>query len=185
MRRVALLLLFSVSTLDSQTAHTVSHRLGIAAAAPLPSVKIPQTTLRALEKNFDDRLLTLDPSDPVDMLGGTRALYIPDYGTIFTTELNLAVAPGFTPFGNNLYTPEFKARLHQRKAAHVPKLEEAMKEMVRLSASKLPMSDDQKIIYAIRLRYFPLEDSSGLPAQIVMRADKKSALNGDIKTEVE
>jgi hypothetical protein len=47
------------------------------------------------------------------------------------------------------------------------------------------MSDDQKIIYAIRLRYFPLEDSSGLPAQIVMRADKKSALNGDIKTEVE
>ena len=45
--------------------------------------------------------------------------------------------------------------------------------------------DDQKVIFAVRLRYLPEEDTTGLPAQVVMSADKKAAQMGDIETEIE
>ena len=35
--------------------------------------------------------------DPIDMLGGTRGLYLAGYGTVFTTELSLIVTPGNLP----------------------------------------------------------------------------------------
>jgi hypothetical protein len=61
-----------------------------------------------------------------------------------------------------------------------------MKEMVNVTARTLvSMPDDQKIVLAVRLRYLSEEDTAGLPAQIVMTADKKAAQMGDIKTEIE
>ena len=61
-----------------------------------------------------------------------------------------------------------------------------MKDLMKVSAITLvPLPDDQKIVFAVRVRYQRWEDTSGLPAQIVMTADKKSATQGDIKTKVE
>ena len=61
-----------------------------------------------------------------------------------------------------------------------------MKDLMKVSALTLtPLPDDQKIIYVVRLRYLSYEDTAGLPAQIMMTADKKSAVLGDIKTKVE
>ena len=39
------------------------------------------------------------------------------------------------------------------------------------------------VVVAVRLDYLNWEDTTGLPAQILMRADRKSALAGDIKEE--
>lgn len=156
------------------------------AAAPITATRIPQLMLANLEKNFDDRLVQLNPKDPIDMLGTTRALYIPGFGTVFTTEVSLVVSPGLFPIAGPRYTPELKAQVHQRKAAQIPKLEELMKEMVKVTALTLiPMPEDQKVVMAVRLRYLSEEDTTGLPAQIVMTADKKAAQMGDIKTEIE
>lgn len=182
MRRVAFLMLMTVAPVGSQTTAT---RAGIA-AAPIAITHIPQGMLANLEKNFDSRLVALDPMDPIDMLGGTRALYLTGYGTIFTTELSLIVTPGLFPIATSRYTPEFKAAVRRRKIARLPRLEELMKEMVNVTAKTLvTMPDDQQIVLAVRLRYLPEEDTTGLPAQIVMSADKKSAQLGDIKTEIE
>jgi hypothetical protein len=182
MKPAALLLVLTCAPLASQTPAT---RAGIA-AAPIAVTRIPSGMLAGLEKGFDGRLAALDPMDPIDMLGGTRGLYLTGYGAVFTTELSLIVTPGLFPIATSRYTPEFKAAVRQRKLARLPKLEEAMKEMVKMTALTLaPMPDDQKIVLAIRLRYLPEEDTSGLPAQIVMSADKKSAQLGDIKTEIE
>lgn len=182
MRRAALLLLLVISPAGSQTA---ARRAQIA-AAPIAITRIPQGMLANLEKTFDSRLVALDPLDPIDMLGGTRGLYLGGYGTVFTTELSLIVTPGLFPMATSRYTPEFKAKVRERKVTRLPKLEELMKEMVKMTALTLaPMPEDQKIVLAVRLRYLPEEDTTGLPAQIVMSADKKAAQMGDIKMVIE
>lgn len=182
MRPAALLLILACTPLGSQT---TAQRAGIA-AAPIAATHIPEGMLTSLEKGIDGRLVALDPMDPIDMLGGTRALYLPGYGTVFTTELSLIVTPGNFPIATSRYTPEFKAQVRQRKLARLPKLEEAMKEMVKMTALTLaPMPDDQRIVLAVRVRYLPEEDTTGLPAQIVMSADKKAAKLGDVKTEIQ
>jgi hypothetical protein len=180
--RCAALLLMAVAPLSAQN---TAARAGIA-AAPIAATHIPQAMLANLEKNFDSRLTALDPLDPIDMLGGTRALCLEGYGAVFTTELSLIVTPGIFPIAVSRYTPEFKAKVRARKLARLPALEELMKEMVKVTAKTLTtMPDDQRIVLAVRLRYLPEEDTTGLPAQIVMSADKKSAQLGDIKTEIE
>ncbi len=183
MRPAAFFLALVIAPLGAQTpARQVSAKV---AAAPIPVTRIPQGMLANLERTFDGRLDAFDPADPIDMLGGTRGLYVPGFGTIFTTELSLIVTPGISPFRPE-FSPALKAQIRQRKAARVPKLEELMKEMVKVTALTLTtMPGDQKIVLAVRLRYLPEEDSTGLPAQIVVSADKKSAQLGDIKTEVE
>jgi hypothetical protein len=182
MRPAALLLVLACAPIGAQK---TASRAGIA-AAPIAAAHIPQVMLANLEKNFDSRLVALDPLDPIDMLGGTRALYLAGYGTVFTTELSLIVSPGNFPIATSRYTPEFKAKVRERKIARLPKLEELMKEMVKVTAMTLTtMPDDQRIVLAVRLRYLPEEDTTGLPAQIVMTADKRSAQLGDIKTEIE
>jgi hypothetical protein len=181
MRRLSILLLLAVMPLDSQTVA----RTGIV-PVPIAATHIPQGMLDNLEENFDSRLRALDPLDPIDMLGGTRALYLKDYGTVFTTELSLIVTPGLFPIATSRYTPEFKAKVRARKLARLPALEEVMKEMVKVTARTLTtMPDDQRIVLAVRLRYLAEEDTTGLPAQIVMSAEKKAAQMGDIKTVIE
>jgi hypothetical protein len=182
MKRLALTLLLAAAPLGSQTPAIHAS----IAAAPTAATKIPQLMLANLEKNFDSRLVALDPKDPIDMLGGTRGLYVPGFGTVFTTEVSLIVTPGLFPIAGPRYTPELRAQVHERKAAQIPKLQEMMKDMVKVTALTLtPMPDDQKIVLAVRLRYLVEEDTTGLPAQIVMTADKKSARMGDIKTDIE
>ena len=61
-----------------------------------------------------------------------------------------------------------------------------MKDLMKESALTLtPLPDDQKIVFAVRVRYLQWEDTKDLPAQIVMTADKKSAILQDVKTKVE
>jgi hypothetical protein len=61
-----------------------------------------------------------------------------------------------------------------------------MKDLMNTAARTLvTLPDDQKVVYAVRVRYLTYEDPTGLPVQILMTADKKSAVLGDVKTKVE
>lgn len=154
-------------------------------ALTVAATQIPQGMLRNLERTFDERLVAMDSKDPLDLLGGTRGLYVEGFGTVFTTELSLVVSPGISPFRPEIPDTLIK-QVHQRKVGHLPQLEDLMKDLMKVSALTLvPLPNDQKITYAVRLRYLSYEDTTGLPAQIVMTADKKSATQGDIKTKVE
>jgi hypothetical protein len=180
------LLLFSLALapLAAQTLPVRAVSKPVAAVAE-QSVRIPQSILATLETNFDSRLAVLDAKDPVDMLGDTRALYLPGYGTVFTSYLSLIVTPGTSPFRPVMSDADIK-QVHARKLAHLPTLEALMKEMVTVIATTLNgLPDDQKVTLVVRMRYYLWEDTNGLPAQIVMTAEKKSAKMGDIKTEVE
>jgi hypothetical protein len=177
----------SLIALAASYAQTPAQRIVMhsPAAVTAPATHIPQLMLANLEKTFDLRLQSMDAKDPVDILGGTRGLYVEGYGTVFTTEISLIVTPGIFPMSAPI-TDQQKSVVRQRKLAHLPQLESVMKELINMSArTQVPLPDDQKIMYAVRLRYLPYEDTAGLPAQIVMTADKKAATQGDIKTKVE
>jgi hypothetical protein len=155
------------------------------AAVTVAATHIPQAMLASLEKVFDFRLEAADAKDPLDVWGSTRGLYVEGLGAVFTTELGLIVTPGI--YGLLPKIPEdLIKQVHERKVKHISQLEDLMKDLMKVSALNLtPLPDDQKIVYAVRVRYLIWEDSTGLPAQITMTADKKSAILGDIKTKVE
>lgn len=186
---LAVALIVALASLYAQGPHAPAPPQRIAmhppAAVAVPPTHIPQLMLASLENTFDSRLEAMDANDPVDILGGTRGLYVEGFGAVFTTEVSLIVTPGIFPMHFTI-TDEQKLKVHQRKLAHLPKLEDVMKQLMEISARALAtVPDDQKIIYAVRLRYLRYEDTTGLPAQITMTADKKPAIMGDIKTKVE
>jgi len=189
MKRAALALtLAAVAALPPMGAQSSKHVMPRpVAASTAPTNHIPQLMLANLEKSFDNRLEMLNATDPIDMLGGTRGLYIPGFGTVFTAEVSLIVAPGAMPLPyQQEFSPALKAQVHKRKTAQLPKLEGLMKDLVKTCALTLTtMPDDQKVVMAVRLRYLMWEDTTDLPAQIMMTADKKAAQQGDIKTVIE
>jgi hypothetical protein len=181
---MALAMALAVSHAQAPPERVALRSSAVVTAAP---THISQEMLRNLEKVFDGRLDAMDSKDPLDWWGrgGTRGLYIEGFGTVFTTELSLIVTPPITPFRPTI-SDELKLQVHQRKLAHLQPLEDLMKDLMKISARTLaPLPDDQKIMFAVRLRYLPWEDTKDLPAQITMTADKKSAILGDIKTKVE
>ena len=166
--------------------------LGASAATPAaPSVptapkvmRVPLGTIGELERNFNGRLRTLaDPDNPVDLLGDTRGLQLDNFGIVFTTEISLVVTPNITPFRPEI-TPELAARVHKNRVERMPLLIAAMKEMMRNMASSCPqVPSNQKFVLAVRLYYGTWEDTTGMPAQIIMKADRDSAAKGLVDME--
>lgn len=152
-------------------------------AAPSADIQqVPRKVFATLEGKFDSSLQELGGAD-VQLLGGTRGLYLAGYGAVFTTELSLAYPPARTPFHYQISALEIKG-LHERKLKHLPLVRQAMRDMIMASGKSLdsvPM--EEQIVVSVRLLYLPYEDTSGLPSEIFMKADRKSAITGDIQME--
>jgi hypothetical protein len=182
MKRTILFFLVGLTPLAAQIAKT----------APPPSVfnppkwKIARAALTELERRFDGALNAIGSlNEPIDMLGTTRGLYLEGYGTVFTSEISLVMAPSINPF-NQTISKETMTRVHQRKLERLPVLRQAMKEMVRLAATNLAqIPDNQMIVVVVRLDYLNWENTTGLPGQIMMRADRRSAVAGNVQEEVQ
>ena len=141
-------------------------------------------TLTALEKDLDGRIAATGGADPCIVLGGARGLYVTGFGAVFTSDVDLVNSPSIGLFQATI-SPEQKALVHKRKLAHVALLQNAMRDMVMAlaqSASLKSMSGTDQIVVGVRLMYRPWEDTSGLPGQIVMRADRQG---GNIRTELQ
>ncbi|MCX6631650.1 MAG: hypothetical protein NTW28_28910 [Candidatus Solibacter sp.] len=152
---------------------------------PAPrAARIPSQAISELERAFNNRLVTMaDVNEPVDLLGDTRGVQLDDYGVVFTSEVSLVITPAITPFLQKI-GPELAARVHKRRVERMPILKAAMSEMMRNMAAKftqIPAS--QQIVLVVRLYYGGWEDTTGMPAQVIMRADRASAAAGRIETE--
>jgi hypothetical protein len=152
--------------------------------APQKAARVPSQTISELEHSFDHRLETMaDADNPVDLLGGTRGIQLEDFGMVFTTEASLLVTPTLTPFRQTI-TPELAARVHKTRIERMPLLKAAMKEMMRnMATACIQVPFNQQLVLAVRLYYGAWEDMSGMPAQIIMKADRASAALGKIETE--
>src|SRR5436190_650975 len=184
--KYAALLLILLGSADAQLAKPVA---SVAVPGPEPvigskSSKIVRGTLTALEKRLDGMLFDVGTvNEPLDILGPTRGIYLEGYGTVFSSELSLVLTPTINPF-NQTITKETIMRVHQRKLDRLPQLRKAMREMMRVVGLTLfQVPENQQIVMVVRLDYLSWEDTSGMPGQILMRADRHTAMTGgEIKT---
>jgi hypothetical protein len=187
MKTAALLLIAVMSCSGAQIAGAaarVAPGVGPNQSIGTRPMRIALGTFADLEKRFDGKLSGLGgANDPMDLLGTTRGLYLEGYGAVFTAELSLITTPGINPFRPTI-SEKLKEQVHERKVARVPMLKQAMKEMMKTAAMTLiQVPEGQQFVFAVRLDYLRWEDTMGLPGLIVMKADRKSALAGDIQME--
>jgi len=161
------------------------------ARAPAPTISPDQPHLSfdvisSLEKDFDAKLAaTPAGKEPFDLVGSTRGLYMPGFGMILTAEVDLILTPGASALFNRVPAPEDRAQVHTRKLQQLQVLQKVMRNMMASSADRLDIiPDNERVVLAVRLLYRHWEDVTGLPRQIVMSADRKSAIAGQIKEEI-
>ena len=150
---------------------------GIAAPAASPErSRVSPTLVAAMALRLDGRLARLMPDDPVMPIGLTQGTYITGYGAVFMGSVNLAPMAGITPF-HQVISKEELGRVHQKKMDRMPKLKDLMQNiLVDLASSMDPVPSTEQIAVAISLFYFNGEETAGLPAQIVMHAQRKALL---------
>ena len=138
-----------------------------------------------LEKEMDGRLSTTGSAinDPCYLMGaGTRGLYISGVGAIFMADVDLVNSPG-SPFSAG-HTPAEKAAVRKRKEAHVPLLQQTMRDMAQSIAASpsLKLADNEQVVIVVRLVYRAWEDTVGLPGQISARIERRG---GPVVMEVQ
>ncbi len=157
-----------------------------AAAAGQPRIK--WASIAALEKTFDTRLKRASVVEPLDLLGTTRGIYLPGYGVVFTSEVDLIISPNISPFHQS-FTKQEIARIRARKLERLPLLKQNMREMLIASAAALEaVPPAEQIVVGVSLFHFSWEDTTGLPSQIVMLGQRQKLLSrnvaeSDIHTE--
>jgi hypothetical protein len=184
MRRAAAFLLLACLPAAAQLTKTAVPGGAPATIGPIKAWKVAPGTFLPLEGRFNQQLSTLfDVNDPLDLLGYVRGVYLEGYGVVFTADISLVVTPRKSPFQQTI-PPALAAKVRQRKIERLPVLKTAMKEMMRTAASTfLQIPTDQQIVISVRFLYEPWEDRTGMPSQILMRADRKSAIEGNVQME--
>lgn len=130
---------------------------------------LTRAKLRSAELAGNTRFQTMLNDDPASLLGDTRAIYLQGYGLVLSAEID--VAPRYTP---NPFRPAFTkeeiARIHQIKRDRLIALREQMRKMLITYAGEFDLPASENIALAITIPYSKVEDSEGLPKQIVMSA---------------
>jgi hypothetical protein len=157
----------------------------IAAAAllvlcALPGVadgpKVNRGMIEGMQQSLDNKLTKLWPQDPVEMIGWSQGTYIQGYGAIFLGEVNLAPAAGISPFHPTVSAEEIR-RTHDKKMQRMAAIRTAMRAMLVDSARSLDsVPSDEQVAVGLTLFYWKWENRDGLPAQIVMHAQRKALL---------
>jgi hypothetical protein len=81
--------------------------------------------------------------------------------------------------------PEMAARVRTLKVARLPLLKAAMMSMMNNMATELSqIPASQQLVLVVRLWYAPWEDTTGMPAQVVMKATRAAATAAKVETEV-
>ncbi len=139
--------------------------------------RVTRTALASLEKSFDNRFSRAYAPDSFDLLGNTRGIYLAGFGAVFSTELNLIVTQNTSPF-HPAFTKQEIARIHDRKLQRLPLLKQNMRELLIASAVGLEnLPPQEQVVLAVSLFHYSWEDSSGIPAQIVMQGQRQQLLS--------
>lgn len=147
-------------------------------AANTAPLRVTRSNMSLLERKLDRGIVTLDPNQPGDILGATRGVYLEGYGVVFSTEVELLPYAAPNPFKPE-YTKAEIARLKNTKQVRLVALRQRMREAMMNAASSLdsvPVSE--QIAYAVTVPYWPWEDTSGMPRQILMQAPRAALLQG-------
>ena len=146
-----------------------------AAVAAVP--RVSREAMHAMEISFDKRIQTLSADAPFELLGNTNGVYLDGYGAVFTSGVNLLLSADVSPFQQSM-PKDFIAKLHQRKLERLPILKKNMQEeLVAMASSLDALPASEQIVLGVTLFYHRWEDTSGLPSQILMRAERQKLLD--------
>src|SRR5260370_5954097 len=148
-----------------------------AAASEKP--RFDGVVLIAMEQSFGQRLMRL-ADDPYLVTGNTLGVYIEGYGAVFTAEVSLANGASPNPFRPTI-TKEDMARIHAKKIERLPMLRQCMRDMLLNAAASLDETPaGEQIVVGVSLIYYPGEDKSGMPGQILMQGAKGQLLDAKL-----
>lgn len=151
--------------------------LPLAAVEVAPDAAALRSQVTDVERSIDARFRDLAGAQPMSMLGSARGVYLDGYGAVFTVEINLAPVARLSPFRQS-YSAEEKRQLNVRKRQRLEDLEQQARKILAEVAGKLTLIPaDETVSLAVSLFYFPWEDLTGLPRQMVAAA-KRSAIAG-------
>jgi hypothetical protein len=175
--RPALAILLALAPLSAQVARPVSAKARVSATLQAAPARVTLASLAAIARGFDRDLRMFAVTDPIDVLGNTRGIYLEGFGAVFTTELSPVLTPGLNPFQPNI-SEQDKAKVRQRKLDRLPAVERLMNSMLQSAAKDLAVPDDQQIVVAVNFVYLPYEDTTGLPGQMVVKGTRHAILSG-------
>jgi hypothetical protein len=146
-------------------------------AATVAETQVTRASIQRVEKNFNERIQTSDIKSPLQLLGVTRGIYLPGTGVVFSTEVNLMLTTNTSPFQQTI-PKEYAVRVHTGKLERLRALKQTMRDMLVNSASMLDaVPAGEQIVLGVTLFYYAWEDTSGLPAQVVMQAPRQKLLD--------
>jgi hypothetical protein len=138
--------------------------------------KVNRGMIEVMQQSLDNKLHRLWPQDPAEVIGPTQGTYIQGYGAIFLDEVNLAPTTGINPFHPTVSADEIR-RTHEKKMQRMAAIRTAMRGMLVDSARSLDsVPADEQVALGLTLFYWKWENRDGLPAQIVMHAQRKALL---------
>jgi hypothetical protein len=151
-------------------------------AASTATPRVSRVSVTAMEYSIDDKVARIQIDDPIQMVGGTRGMYINGYGVVFSSEVDLVANNLVSPFRPEVTKADL-TRLKQKKQQRIVMLKQNMRKMLMSTAASLDgVPVNEQVVIGITLHYFPWEDAAGLPRQIVMLAPRKlllEAMKGD------
>jgi len=175
--RPIIAILLALAPLSAQVARPVSAKARVSATLQTAPARVTLASLAAIARGFDRNLRMFAVTDPIDVLGNTRGIYLEGFGAVFTTELSPVLTPGLNPFQPNI-SEQDKAKVRQRKLDRLPAVERLMNSMLQSAAKDLAVPDDQQIVVAVNFVYLPYEDTTGLPGQMVVKGTRHAILSG-------
>ncbi len=142
---------------------------------------------KKLESDFDYELKSANVNNPIYVLGQTRGLYLQGFGAVFTAEVDLSPSHFNPLFSRGKISAEERASDHEKRLRNLVLLRQKMGSMMATIAKSMDvLGPNDQVVLAVRLWYQSTdEDKTGLPDQIVMRADRRAAQNADIKVDVQ
>jgi hypothetical protein len=147
------------------------------AAVLVADTRLPDfSALEAFETRFEAKLNQTPPPFPFEVLSPAPAVYVPGVGVMLSTVVSLSYLEPPSPFRGQ-FTPKELATFRDRKLQRLPLLEANMREVMADTASNIDtLPPNERVVIGVTLFYFKWEDSSGLPRQIVMSAEKQKLL---------
>jgi len=145
-------------------------------AATSDPPRVSRAQLVTGERSLDDRFSRLWEDNPFVLLGPTRGIYLQGYGAVLSTEINLVTAPPYAMVRPVPGKDEI-VKHRTKKIERLPELKKAMRQALMDTAATLDsVPDQEQIVVVMFLSRYPWEDTSGLPVQVMMRAQKGKLL---------
>lgn len=132
--------------------------------------------MASVEQSVDQGIRSLDVNAPYDLLGFTRGVYLPGYGVVLTSEVNLVITliNPFSPAPAGVKLTE----LRQKKIQRLEVIRGFIRDALVSAAVTLdPIPANEQIVYGVTLFYRKFEQREGLPGQIVMQAPRQTLLD--------